>query len=205
MDNKAYLDQIAVKSQQKNTSPLLSPGLIKLLIGAAIALIAMLIIGNIFSSGNNKVSTSYEDLYYRISTLADTSKSPLATYDQKLKSSDLRSYSSSLIDILRTTKNRYDAISGSVGIDSSNLSSSVTGDFDSSLSALNAKLDDAYLTGQLDRIYAYSMYDQITQLLNLELSISQKTSDQNLAELINNSRKDLESFQKQFKAYSDSH
>ena len=203
MDNKAYLDQIAVKSQNPNTGSLLSPGLIKLLIGAFIAVVVMLVVGNILSSGNNKTSSAYDELYYRISVLSG-STSPLVKYDNRLKSSDLRTYSGILHSNLSSAAVEFNAIAGSIGIDTAALDATATQEYDASIAALDSKLEAAYLTGQFDRTYAYEIYDQITQLIALETSVKLKASDENLATLINNSLVDLESAQRQFKSYTDS-
>ena len=60
MDNKAYLDQIAVKGKNAtNKEPLLSPLMIKLLVAGVIMLITVIIVGAIFNSANDKITQSY--------------------------------------------------------------------------------------------------------------------------------------------------
>ena len=59
MDNKAYLDQIAVKDTKKTqSSPLLSPALLKLIIGALFLIVVLIAMISIFSgqNKNNKYS-----------------------------------------------------------------------------------------------------------------------------------------------------
>ena len=53
MDNKAYLDQIAVKGKVKS-GPIFTPMLIKLIAAGAIILITMIIVGSIISGSNAK-------------------------------------------------------------------------------------------------------------------------------------------------------
>ena len=53
MDNKAYLDEIAVKSKKKfSAGPILTPLMIKLIAAAAVAVIAMIVIGGILAAKN---------------------------------------------------------------------------------------------------------------------------------------------------------
>ena len=53
MDNKAYLDEIAVKGKKRfSAGPIMTPVMIKLVAAAAVAVIAMIVIGGVLSSPN---------------------------------------------------------------------------------------------------------------------------------------------------------
>ena len=57
MDNKAYLDQIAVKGKVKS-GPIFTPMLIKLIAAGVVMLITMIIVGSVISIGTTGVKTS---------------------------------------------------------------------------------------------------------------------------------------------------
>ena len=52
MDNKAYLDQIAVKGKVKS-GPIFTPMLIKIIAAGVVALITLIIVGAVISSSNS--------------------------------------------------------------------------------------------------------------------------------------------------------
>ena len=97
MDNKAYLDEIAVKGKYKgNTGPIISPVIIKLIIAALFAVIALAIVGGIISSKNQETIQLYEAVYERIALLAGNG-SPFKEYQNSLYSSDLRANNISVL------------------------------------------------------------------------------------------------------------
>ena len=95
MDNKTYLDQIAVKGNNYQKNSLLSPNIIKLIIGAVIALIAIIIVAAVLNANNNKPKTLARSLYIRTSMLSSET-GPLNTYGRKIKNSELRNYNSQI-------------------------------------------------------------------------------------------------------------
>ena len=87
MDNKAYLDQIAVKGKKAMPGkPLLTPAIIKLLAAGIVAIILIFVVIAMLNSNNSKITQKYEALYARATNLVEES-GPLVLYDQKLKSS----------------------------------------------------------------------------------------------------------------------
>ena len=103
MDNKAYLDQIAVKGKNAtNKEPLLSPLMIKLLVAGVIMLITVIIVGAIFNSANDKITQSYERLYLRISQMCGN-QGPYNKYSKFINSSNLAALANQLETSLTNT------------------------------------------------------------------------------------------------------
>lgn len=205
MDNKAYLDQIAVKGKRHLVSgPILSPTILKLLIVAIIAIISLFIVGAVISSTNTQLSDNYARLFTRIKNFTEND-GPLNTYGEELKSSDLRAHALTLSSSLTSTLNSLGGIANNLGVDPDNPPSSVQDSEAELLGAFNSTLYSAQLNGQLDRSFASETAYQISLLLSLESEIREKSSNSNLAPILDSSINDLTSLQKNFTDYSNSH
>lgn len=194
MDNIDYLNQIsAQKTSTASTASsdrLLSPGIIKLLIGAGIALVAIIIIGIALNSSGGKTNNLYQTFYLRVQNLS-ASSGPIATYSKNLKSSDLRAISGTLRTSLDATYSSLNSILGELRIDPEELNQSVVTSEASHLETYATDLQNAKLNGLLDRTYASSTTLQISLLLSLESEIYEKTSSAALQEIIEQSYSDL--------------
>ena len=203
MDNKAYLDQIAVKGKVKS-GPILTPMLIKLIAAGVVMLITMIIVGGVISSSNAKVTQTHERVYLRIAKLGDKSSSaPLTKYSKLLRNSDLRSYASNLYNTLLTTNASLSSVISTTGVNTSSISSVVSSEEATNLSNYTAALDNAILAGTLDRTFATETLYQISTLIQYENESLKKANSQSYANLINQSISDLTILQEQFKDWSD--
>ena len=203
MDNKAYLDQIAVKGKVKS-GPILTPMLIKLIAAGVVMLITMLIVGGVTSSSNAKVTQTHERVYLRIAKLGDKSSSaPLTKYSKLLRNSDLRSYASNLYNTLLTTNASLSSVISTTGVNTSSISSVVSSEEATNLSNYTAALDNAILAGTLDRTFATETLYQISTLIQYENESLKKANSQSYANLINQSISDLTILQEQFKDWTD--
>ena len=200
MDNKAYLDQIAVKQKVK-TGPILSPMLIKLLVAGVMMLITIFIVGSVISGSNKKVTQSYERAYLRISSLA-SEESPFRMYLDKVKDSDLRSYAQTMLSSLKSTSISLSGIADSIGINPDEVSEEVQSENDGNLGELNGSFENATLMGTIDQTYAAKAYHQITLLLAIEAEARAKTPNEEFAGVLDQSTNDLNALQEQFRKYN---
>lgn len=203
MDNKAYLDQIAVKGKVKS-GPIFTPMLIKLIAAGVIALITMIVVGSIISGSNDKVKQTYERAYLRITNLAEEN-APLSDYIEKIKDSDLRAYALSLVTSLKSTSIAVSSLSGNIGINTDKISKVVQSEEESNNSDLASSFEDAVLTGTIDNVYASKAYYQITMLLAIEAEARAKTPNQQFAQTLDLSTQDLTLLQENFKKYNQEH
>jgi hypothetical protein len=201
MDNKAYLDQIAVKGKVKS-GPIFTPVLIKLIAAGVVALITMIVVGSIISSSNAEVTKTYERVYMRITSLA-SEQSPLKLYAEKLRNSDLRANALSFLSALKSTNVSLSSLGDNIGIKTGAISKTVTEEDSANTGELTSALDDAVLNGNIDQVYATKTYYQITLLLSLEAEARAKTPNQQFASLLDSSTNDLLILQEQFKKLTE--
>ena len=201
MDNKAYLDQIAVKGKVKS-GPIFTPMLIKLVAAGVVALITMIIVGSIISSSNTEVTKTYERVYTRINSLA-SEQSPLKMYVEKLRNSDVRANALSFLSIIKSTNISLTGLGDNIGIKTGAISKAVTEEDATNTAELTASLDEAVLNGNIDQVYASKLYYQITILLSLEAEARAKTPNQQFASLLDTSTNDLTVLQEQFKKLTE--
>ncbi|MBO4855057.1 hypothetical protein J5500_01455 [Candidatus Saccharibacteria bacterium] len=205
MDNKAYLDEIAVKGKKKfSAGPILTPVMIKLIIVGVAAVIAMIVVATMLGSKKDDSAAIHENVYFRMTRLIDK-KGPLATYIKKLKSSELRTYTSTLSSSLTTTTTSIKAVAGKIGLNTNSASGPVSSEINSLFTTLDSELDRAYLSGNLDVTYASSIAYQLALLISLETQARSKTSDATYAKTLDESKADLESLEESFRNYADTH
>ena len=205
MDNKAYLDEIAVKGKKKfSAGPMLTPVMLKLIIVGVFAVIAMIVVGTMLSSNNDGSAATHEAVYFRMTGLLDK-KSAINTYIKKVKASELRSYTSSLIASLTTSTSEIKGAASRIGLNTSSASADVSSQNSLILNQYLMELDDAYLTGTLDATYASSTAYQLSILIGLEQSARMKTSDGPYATTLDNSIRDLTALEESFRNYADTH
>ena len=125
MNNKAYLDQIAVKGKKTvNHEPLLTPVMIKVLIAGLITLITIVIVAVMINNTNAKLTQSYERLYLRVTQFCGK-KGPYETYSKYISSSQLRSYASQLETSITNTNNGLSGIWSSLNVSKDKLTKDV--------------------------------------------------------------------------------
>jgi len=205
MDNKAYLDQIAVKGKVKS-GPIFTPMLIKLIAAGAIILITMIIVGSIISGSNAKVTQSFERVYVRISNFGnDDYENPLQKYADSIRNSDLRTYCEQLRTIMYDTNTRLSSVISSTGVKTDKISKEITSDENLNWSNYTYALDNALLSGTLDRTFATETEYQLSTLIQYEHEALNKSNNQEFSNILQQSIKDLTSLQQNFKSWADSH
>ncbi len=191
MDNKAYLDEIAVKGKRKGADgPPLSPAIIKLIIVAVFAVISLAIVGSIISNKNTANTQLYEKVYSRVAAFADK-KGPFAKYQNYINSSSLRALNISVRSSLETTRSTLASAASGVKIDTKSISAEVKKDESGITSLFTSKLDEARLLGELDSTFATEASYQLTMLISLEQEALAKVTDINFANALSASIEDL--------------
>lgn len=179
MENTDYLNQIAAKptptSPVSGITNIVSPKLIKLVAGAIIAFILMLVIGNILGSANSKTTALNESFYLRVQNLS-AANSPLTAYARDLHSSDLRALTNTLKTSLLVTAQNLNLILSDLNIDPANIDEQVTLDENANIADLSLPLQSARLNGLLDRTFANSINLQVTLLISKGYEILDKNS-----------------------------
>ena len=166
MDNKAYLDQIAVKGKVKS-GPIFTPMLIKLIAAGAIILITMIIVGSIISGSNAKVTQSFERVYVRISNFgSDDYENPLQKYADSIRNSDLRTYCEQLRTIMYDTNTRLSSVISSTGVKTDKISKDISNEESLNWNNYIYALDNALLSGTLDRTFATETEYQLSTLIH---------------------------------------
>lgn len=205
MDNLEYLQQIAkanrplppaqpVKSQTST--------LIKIIVGGIVAFIAVVILGIALGNMGAKTGDLAKQIYVRANNLNTT----VTTYNKSLKSSRLRSISTSLSGTLINTTGQLSTYLGSLKEGDKNAlipSESVLNSETELANALNTSLNNAKLNGILDRTYAHQISLQVSLLLSLEAQLIARQPDQPLLSIIEQSYSSLSTIQTSLEEYSD--
>ena len=203
MDNKAYLDQIAVKGKKAMPSkPLLTPAIIKLLAAGIVAIILIFVVIAMLNSNNSKITQKYEALYARATNLVQES-GPLVLYDQKLKSSTLRQYNSTFKSTVDSFNSTYSGMTTTAGFDPLLLSNEVTEEESKNNYTIESQLSTGYLNGTLDEVYAATMYYQVSVLLSMNEEAMTAYTTIELSSVLNNFKTELIELQKLYKNYTD--
>jgi len=200
MDNKAYLDQIAVKETKKSQSPLLSPALLKLIIGALFLIVVLIAMISIFSSQNKNTNTSYAELNQRYAKLL-AEDSPMLIQKENLHSSALRANTASFISLSRSFSTTYANAASSAGLDIYTLTPEKYSTIEQEFTNFNTNLNTAYMNGYLDQSYASECAYQVAMLIQFEEDIYNTTNNDALREILSTNLDNLRTFQAVYEKY----
>jgi hypothetical protein len=204
MDNKAYLDQIAVKGKKTvNHEPLLTPVMIKILIAGLITLITIVIVAVMINNTNAKLTQSYERLYLRVTQFCGK-KGPYETYSKYISSSQLRSYASQLETSITNTNNSLSGIWSSLNVSKDKLTKDVKTEENTAFNSYMSRLQEASISGQMDAYYSSQTANQIMKLKTLERQIIKKTTNKSLTPVLEQSVRDLDELYELFQGFNDS-
>lgn len=206
MDNLEYLQQISksnrpVAPAQPTSKSNLSL-IIKIAIGGIISFVAILILGIALGNMGAKSSDLAKQIYIRSNNLNST----ITTYNRPLKSSRLRSISSSLSGTLVNTSNQLSNYLTSTSDDSKTAlvpSEAITTSETELIDNLNTTLNNAKLNGILDRIYEHQIASQVSLLLTLESQLLGRSPDEPLLSIIQQSYASLSTIQTSLEEYDD--
>lgn len=205
MNGKEYLDQIAVKGKVKS-GPIFTPMLIKLVAAGVIALIAIITVGVIISNSNAKVTRTYERVYLRVHNLSGNNyMNPFSKYKEKIRDSNLRSYTDTLISVLTTTDSSLSGVVSAVGVKTDKISKEVSTAETANIDTLTGLLLDASYAGNIDRVLATNATYQISTLIQYETEALKKSNNASFTNVVSQSKTDLTQLQSQFQDWVDTH
>lgn len=206
MDNKAYLDQIAVKGKVKSSGPILTPVMIKLIVAGVVALLTVIIVAAVINGANAKVTQSFERVYLRISNLSsDNYDNPFPEYADKIHDSTLRSYIDQFTSVISSSKTSLDGIVNAIGVKPESITKEINESEGANIEKLRSELEEGELSGTLDHVTASNAYYQITTLLQYEAEARKKTSNQQFADILDSSTQSLKILQENIHNWSNAH
>lgn len=205
MNNKEYLEQISASNRQTKKSGTISifgfdisPKLLAFIVGGLVAAILIIIIGSIAGGGSKN---SERDLVDRIYQRSINLSSVISDFNKRVKSSELRSMSTSLNAILtETTYNLTSILENDFGAKRADTpeKESIATEETERKELLEKDLETGRLKGQLDRVFASDFAYEIAMLRSLESEASAKTDKENLKSFLETSSSNLEKLYNQF-------
>lgn len=208
MDKLEYLNQIS-QSTRTTAKPtgfaafLANNSLIlKILIGGLVAFAILVGVGTLINNGNATSVDLSKQLYTRIENVNKT----ISTYNRNLKSSQLRSITSSLTGTLTGTgaqlksylETTYSEEKDPLALPESLAASEAAAD-----TTLNDTLNTAKLNGLLDRVYASQVLLQVNLLLSLTSELAARDKDPTLYQILNSFYGNLTTIRQSLNSYSD--
>ena len=209
MDRQEYLNQISAPSTQAKSSGgslLSSKYLIWGLVGMAVLTVIIIVVGMIMSAGKKD---PLKDTLNKLDMRIDYVSAAIGTYQGYVKSSNLRSTSSSFNTILSNTKrdlSEYIAATYKPSKDDKQtpqVSKIVTNEIEVAKQSLNDALLDARVNGILDRVYAHKMIYELSMIMTDEETIMKLAKNEELQALITTSYQSLEPIYKNFDEFSE--
>ena len=170
--------------------------LVGIILVAGMALLA--IVGAVLGGGKGGIKEQSFALQLRLDSTTET----ISNYQSLIKSSLLRSDSTSLSGILSNT-NRDLSNYISEKYKSAKPEKKAQDAEEEHKTALDAELFEARINGILDRIYAHKMSYEITLIMSMESKLYDATSDDTLKEILNTSYSSLEVIHEKFENYTE--
>lgn len=202
MNEQEYLNQISAEVRPdklpKQKSGILSSPFFKVGVIGLVALVLIMIVGSVLSSGKTDDKTRTIQLLLHL----DNTAKVISDYQPSVKSSDLRSSSASLYSVLtNTSRETTNYLSENYGYKSA--SNDLVTQADTERDGLEADLFDAKINGTLDRIFAHKMEYEITMILAEEQSVYRVTSDSGYRSALESSMSSLETLYDKFNSFSE--
>jgi len=201
MDNKTYLDQIAVKGSNNRSSstkkPLISPTLLKLTLVGLIVIATLLGILSAIKKSNKADYGVYETLYLRAQNLSSTT-SPIATASINVHSSDVRKQSTKLTAAITKLNTGLTGYIANEGADLTSISESVITSEATINTSYTSAINEAVLAGTLDRVYVAQTHYQITLLQSAIKNAKEKTAHDDFRQHLQNVEAELDPIENQF-------
>ncbi|MBR0460575.1 hypothetical protein IJI91_01110 [Candidatus Saccharibacteria bacterium] len=209
MDGQEYLDQISASTAPSGQASkfdlknILSSKLFRIIGAGVILIILLIVVGNIISSASNKGRELAEQLELRLTNLATMLDEESNEY---LKDTDLRSYNTALIGIIKDTDTKLtDYLTEAYKFNTKNIPANIQKEETAYIEALQAELEEARLNGLYDRTYVNSMSTEINLIIALEENILDRTSSEGLANILNQSIANFTSILETYDNYDNSY
>lgn len=203
MEGQEYLNQISAAARpakESKTKKILSSKLFIFGVVALVLFILMAIIGAVL--GGNK--DNEKNLDYRLKLHLDNTAEVIQEYQTNIKSSDLRSSSSSLNSILTGTSQQLTTyLTEKYAFKESNIDEKIVEQANLEKDGLKSELFEAKINGILDRIYAHKMAYEISVLMSEESKLMDMTKNETLDNLLKTSYDSLNVLYEKFNDFSE--
>ena len=203
MDGQEYLNQISASNrptQQSSLSKLLTSKFFLIGVGALVALIIIIIIGSMLSSGKGDEKSECIALYLHINNTSGI----INEYQDSVRSSSLRASSSSLNTVLQDTGSKMgDYLGQKYNLKSKDINKKLTEKANQETALLNEELYDAKINGFLDRTYAHKMDYEIQLFVAEANQIRNKTKEEALKGILETFNSSLENLYNEFNNFSE--
>ena len=202
MDNQEYLNQItsSVRPTKNFGNGFLSSNVFKIIIGAIVALILIVVVGNLLGSGKNSLRDRSYALQYRL----ENTMSVISTYQPKVKSSILRSASASFYGALQNTHTELGTyLAEKYNLKDKNTLNKLKEQADLEKDDLESELFEAKINGFLDRIYAHKMAYEISVISSKASSLLSSAKDDTLKTILDKSIKSLDNIYNNFNDFTE--
>ena len=204
MDGQQYLNQIsesekAVKKARGKKNIFSSKFFILGMIALGILLLTV-ILGAVLGGGKKSEKALSYDLKLHLDNTAEVIK----TYQNDIKSSELRSESASLYGVLsNTSKELTDYLVEKYNFKDKSISKEKIEEATLVKDALSNELFEAKINGILDRIFAHKMAYEITIIQTEEARLVDATNNERLQELLGESDESLTILYEKFSNFSE--
>lgn len=202
MDRQEYLNQISAKNRSaKGGKPKILSS--KFFWVGAIgigALILIIIIGALLGGGK----TSGKDQLFSLILHINNTSELIETYQQNVKSSDLRASSASLYSVLTNdSKKLTEFAEEKYNFKEKDVEKSLIEEEATAKDGLEAELFEAKINGVLDRIYAHKMAYEISLITNREVQIMKSVNNDSLDDILTTSYNSLDNLYEKFNGFSE--
>ncbi|MBQ3280492.1 hypothetical protein IJG92_02445 [Candidatus Saccharibacteria bacterium] len=204
MDSQDYLDQISrtarpPKQNKGGIAGILSSKWFKWGLGALVALIVIIIFGSMLG-GKETLEEKGINLKLRL----DGTSEAITEYQGNIKSSLLRSLSSSLKGVFTNTSSQLsNYLTTTYGYEAGREKDAVKETAEMARDELMNELFEAKINGLLDRVFAHKMALEIYSVMSDEAGIANSSSDEALKSLLSTSYDSLNNLYTQFNDFSE--
>ncbi len=210
MDRQEYLNQISASNRPVNTKPngkfasILSSKVFLIAAGAVILFILLAVIGGVLSGSKS----SPKQKIYAFTMHIDNTTEAFDGYRDKVKSSGIRSYYTTLSSLLVNVKGQLESYLSAKNGDNKDDAKKILGEkkiqqLDLERDALINELFEAKINGNLDRVFENKMSYEIATMMNEESDIAKSSGDESLKEIMANSYTSLENLYNQINNISE--
>ena len=203
MEGQEYLNQISAAAKPKKQASDSRFSKSTLIIGGVVALvllIAMIIFGAILGGNKDKEKNAGITLALHLKNTSEI----IQDYQQYIRSSNLRSSSSSLMSITTdTNRNLINYLTEKYNYKEKDVDSNILEQATLEKDGLESELFEAKINGILDRIYAHKMAYEISSLMSEETRLMDLTKVEALDELLKTSFDSLNVLYENFNSFSE--
>ena len=203
MDGQEYLNQISASNRpvkQSKLNQILTNKFFLIGVGALAALIIIIIIGTIISSGKGDEKKDSITLLLRINNTSGI----IEEYQDSVRSSELRANSASFNTVLQdTSKKLEDYLVQNYNYKEKDASKTTVEQLTLEKDGLIEELYEAKINGVLDRIFAHKMAYQIEVLTAESSQIQKITKNEILQDILGTFSSSLENLYDKFNNFSE--